>query len=163
MFSSKAATLLQEKHIKVDWGKRDRDLMTLIGAGVEINICKLCHMIDHDTNFCPLQLSGKNEDAYSNRTSQPLRNNSITTDKRGRNRVFHNGKEICNNFNTADGCIRQGRCAFLHICILCRAFDHSKTACSRLNSHDTNGKKGKTPAVNSSVTVSKQTSRTEKV
>ena len=59
LFSAKASTLLQEKQIKVDWSKRDRDLMILIGAGVEINICKLCHMVDHDTKFCPLQLAEK--------------------------------------------------------------------------------------------------------
>ncbi|CAG2208018.1 unnamed protein product [Mytilus edulis] len=59
LFSAKASTFLQEKQIKVDWSKRDRDLMILIGAGVEINICKLCHMVDHDTKFCPLQLSEK--------------------------------------------------------------------------------------------------------
>jgi hypothetical protein len=57
-FAAKAATLLQDKHIKVDWSKRDRDLLSSTGAGVEINICKLCNMIDHSTTFCPLQLSG---------------------------------------------------------------------------------------------------------
>ncbi|CAG2223729.1 unnamed protein product [Mytilus edulis] len=59
LFSAKASTLVHEKQIKVDWGKRDRDLMILIGAGVEINICKLCHMVDHDSKFCPLQFPEK--------------------------------------------------------------------------------------------------------
>ena len=37
-FVARAATLLQDKHIKVDLSKRDIDLLSLIGAGVEINI-----------------------------------------------------------------------------------------------------------------------------
>ena len=104
-FVAKAATLLQDKHIKVDWSKRDRDLLSLIGAGVEINICKLCNMIDNSTKFCPLQLSRTNRETVPNPTGQPLRNGNQNTDKRGRNRLFHNGKDICNNFNTPDGCI----------------------------------------------------------
>ncbi|CAC5385279.1 unnamed protein product [Mytilus coruscus] len=125
IFSAKAATLLQEKQIKVDWSKRDRDLMILIGAGVEINICKLCHMVDHDTKFCPLQLSEKS-------ISTPhLMRNGGNSDIRGRKRFYHNGKEICNNFNSMSGCNKDGRCLFLHLCSNCRNFDHSLTACHR--------------------------------
>jgi len=127
----KQQTLLQDKHIKVDWSKRDRDLLSLIGAGVEINICKLCNMIDHSTKFCPLQLSGTNRETVPNPTGQPLRNGNQNTDKRGRNRLFHNGKEICNNFNTPDGCKHFGRCTFLHICAKCRSSDHAQYTCPR--------------------------------
>ncbi|CAG2196837.1 unnamed protein product [Mytilus edulis] len=121
LFSAKASTLLQEKQIKVDWSKRDRDLMILIGAGVEINICKLCHMVDHDTKFCPLQLAEKS-------VSTPhLTKNSGNSDIRGRKRFYHNGKEICNNFNSLSGCNKDGRCLFLHMCSNCRNYDHSAT------------------------------------
>lgn len=131
LFSAKAATLLQDKHIKVDWSKRDRDLLSLIGAGVDINVCKLCNMIDHSSKFCPLQLAGKNRnEVMSAQTGQSgLRYVNQTTDKRGRNRSFHNGREICNNFNTSDGCKHFGRCTFLHICLKCRSSDHGQHTC----------------------------------
>ncbi|CAG2187988.1 unnamed protein product [Mytilus edulis] len=137
LFSAKASTLLQEKQIKVDWSKRDRDLMILIGAGVEINICKLCHMVDHDTKFCPLQLAEKS-------VSTPhLTKNSGNSDIRGRKRFYHNGKEICNNFNSLSGCNKDGRCLFLHMCSNCRNYDHSVTTCPRQSTHNDSEKNRK--------------------
>ena len=56
-FSAKSAVLLRTKKINVDWGKRDRDLLSLISAATHINTCRLCNMVDHTTQFCPLQTS----------------------------------------------------------------------------------------------------------
>ena len=49
LFSAKSATLLREHHVKVDWSKRDRYLLAIVAAGVQVNVCKLCHMCDHTT------------------------------------------------------------------------------------------------------------------
>ena len=59
MFSAKASTLLREHHVKIDLSKRDRDLFTPVATGIQISVCKLCHMCDHTTEFCPLQLKNK--------------------------------------------------------------------------------------------------------
>ncbi|CAC5415663.1 unnamed protein product [Mytilus coruscus] len=144
-FPAKASTPLQEKHNKVDWSKRDRDLMILIGAGVEINICKLCHMVDHDTKFCPLQLSEKSVFTLH------LMRNGGNSDIRGRKRFYHNGKEICNNFNSMSGCNEDGRCLFLHMCSNCRNYDHSLTACHRQSTHNDTEKNRKNHAFKNTV------------
>jgi hypothetical protein len=39
-FSAKSAVLLRTKKVKVDWGKRVRDLLSLISAGTHINTCR---------------------------------------------------------------------------------------------------------------------------
>ena len=44
-FCAKSAVLLRTKKVKVDWGKRDRDLLSLIYAGTHINTCRLCNMV----------------------------------------------------------------------------------------------------------------------
>ena len=49
MFSAKAAALLTKLKRKVEWSKRDRDILSLIAAGVKVNVCKLCSMSDHTT------------------------------------------------------------------------------------------------------------------
>lgn len=54
VFIANATTLFQVKQMKADWSK-----LFLIYAEVEINILKLCYMVDHETKFCPLQLSEK--------------------------------------------------------------------------------------------------------
>ncbi|CAG2237689.1 unnamed protein product [Mytilus edulis] len=106
MFSAKASTLLREHHVKVDWSKRDRDLFTLVAAGIQISVCKLCHMCDHTTEFCPLQLrnSVNHQEINSSR-------NDDRGDKYGRPKYFQDGKEICNNFNSIRGCTKR-TCSF---------------------------------------------------
>jgi hypothetical protein len=56
LFSSKAVVLLREKRVKVDWSKRDRDIISLISSGVQVTTCKLCNSVEHTTPFCPLHL-----------------------------------------------------------------------------------------------------------
>jgi hypothetical protein len=38
MFSAKAAALLTKLKKKVDWSKRDRDILSLIATGVKVNV-----------------------------------------------------------------------------------------------------------------------------
>ncbi|CAC5360687.1 unnamed protein product [Mytilus coruscus] len=86
MFSSKASTLLREHPVKVDWSKRDRDLFTLVAAGIQINVCELCHMCNHTTDFCLLQLRNKInlQEVYSFR-------NDDRSDKYGQPKYFQDG------------------------------------------------------------------------
>ena len=134
MFSAKAATLLREYKIKVDWSIRDRDILSTITSGGNINVCKLCNMYDHTTPFCHLQVSGK---------QQPQTSDSIstlgdrTTDRYGRSRVYHDGIEICNNFNGYKGCTRNN-CNFAHVCSKCRLSGHSQHSCHKINQNSSN-------------------------
>ncbi|CAC5377253.1 unnamed protein product [Mytilus coruscus] len=128
-----AATLLREQCVKVDWSKRDRDILNLVTAGASINICKICNMVDHTTAFCSMQSSGKYQ-SY-NKTSRQFEasidqgpKSDIKTDKLGRNRVYLNGEEICNNFNGDRGCQRLS-CPFKHVCSRCNLSNHSLSNC----------------------------------
>ncbi|VDH89876.1 Hypothetical predicted protein [Mytilus galloprovincialis] len=96
IFSAKAAALLREKRVKVDWSLRDRDILSLITAGSSVNVCKICNLIDHATQYCPLQSSVQVESPSSRSSSS---SNLQSVDKQGRSRVFHEGREMCNNFN----------------------------------------------------------------
>ncbi|CAG2245618.1 TMC [Mytilus edulis] len=95
LFSAKSAALLRERRIKVDWSKRDRDLLSLIVAGGNVNVCKICNLVDHTTAFCPMQTSMTYQD-YPDKVSRQV----DTTDKLGRKKIYHSGREVCNNFNT---------------------------------------------------------------
>ena len=56
LFSVKATTALREIKVKSDWGVTDNDLLTLLAPHARPDVCKICHTIDHETNFCPLFL-----------------------------------------------------------------------------------------------------------
>ncbi|CAC5387889.1 unnamed protein product [Mytilus coruscus] len=125
IIDAKASTLLREHHVKVDWSKRDRDLFTLVPAGIQITVCKLCHMCDHTTEFCPLQLRNK----VNHQEVNSLRNDD-RGDKYGRPKYFQDGKEICNNFNSIRGCTKR-TCTFSHVCTKCRSPGHSQALCGK--------------------------------
>ena len=133
MFSAKAATLLREKFVKIDWSKRDRDILNLVTAGASINICNICNMADHTTAFCSLQTSG-NYQSHFNKNSRQFEASidsgpsSDKLDKNGRTRVYFKGEEVCNNFNTARGCTRIN-CSYRHVCSKCNLSNHSLPNC----------------------------------
>ena len=54
LFSAKAATALREFKVKIDWGVKDNDLLTLSAPHTRPDACRICHAIDHVTNFCLL-------------------------------------------------------------------------------------------------------------
>ena len=128
-FSKQAAAYL-EKGIKVDWSKRHKDLFQLIVGGAKTKVCDHCGQADHQSPFCPSQIeislpSGvrrPNEGARSNVKRDP------THDKQGRLRIVHQGREICNNFNSVRGCTKSV-CNFLHICTKCRKTGHGEGSC----------------------------------
>lgn len=141
-FSARAAALLEQKGIKVDWGIRDNNLYCSILAGHRGSTCSYCSSTDHLSNFCPVSSSkgpSTNNQGFNNNnqsfrrrntsatsTGKPTRN---TTDVRGRLRVFHRSQEICNNFNTDAGCKHSG-CSHLHVCLSCKK-DHPQTQCGK--------------------------------
>ncbi|CAC5419420.1 unnamed protein product [Mytilus coruscus] len=133
MFSAKAATLLREKFVKIDWSKRDRDILNLVTSGASINICKICNMADHTTAFCSIQTSGNyqsnfNKNARQFEASIDSGPTSDKIDKNGRPRVYFKGEEICNNFNSVKGCLRIN-CHYRHVCSKCNLSNHSLSNC----------------------------------
>ncbi|VDI83594.1 Hypothetical predicted protein [Mytilus galloprovincialis] len=58
--------------------------------------------------------------------------NLQSVDKQGRSRVFHEGREMCNNFNNPKGCYRKV-CYLLHQCTKCRATGHGAATCRKSN------------------------------
>ena len=140
LFSSKAAVLLREKRVKVDWSKRDRDIISLISSGVQVTTCKLCNSVEHTTPFCPLHL----QQTDPTQTENKARNSF--TDRYGRPRFYYEGKEICNNFNGSKGCPRPN-CTFAHICSKCKATSHSQNECGKpVSSQSVTFKRGVAPA-----------------
>lgn len=118
-FTMNAASWLQQKKIKVDWSVRDNDIFIKCTAGRKAAVCAICNSTLHMHEFCPRKLS------WQPRNQTPLNSN----DKRGRARVYYNGKEICNNYNSENGCTRSG-CFFLHICSACKG-NHPVRKCTK--------------------------------
>ena len=102
-------------------------------AGQRANACQLCRSLNHLTPFCP-QHSGKklNQPSQQHRdssrqNSRPLANFG-STDRRGRPRVSYGNREICNNFNSSQGCT-QIDCRNAHVCLKCQG-THSALLCT---------------------------------
>ena len=110
LFSAKATTALREIKVKSDWGVTDNDLLTLLAPHARPDVSKICHTIDHKTNFCPLFSMNQDRLDLSRRKVQY----SDRTDRRGRTRIVHDGKEVFNNYNSLRGCVRSA-CWFAHI------------------------------------------------
>ena len=124
-FSKQAAAYL-EKGIKVDWSKRDKDLFQLLVSGVKTNSCDHCGQADHQNPFCSIQIDQSFPSGIENFSDGAKREPSH--DRRGRPRVMHKGKEICNNFNSVKGCLIAA-CSFLHIWKKCKKTGHGENSC----------------------------------
>lgn len=114
-FSLMAASHLKYNNILVDWSVRNNTLFCNLFANSKAQTCTTCNSTLHLSGFCPL--------------------NGPTGDKRygdmdsyGRKRQFHDGREICNNYNGVRGC-QLPRCRNAHLCIECKG-EHSKQNCS---------------------------------
>ena len=129
MFSAQASAHLSYSNIKIDWSVRNKTLFCNIFTSRKANACYLCQSSLHLASFCP-KLSEIGFQARS-------RNNSEQSimDRWGRNRVQINGQEICNNFNSTQGC-RKPRCRFLHACLTCNK-DHSQQDCKESKNSQT--------------------------
>ena len=140
LFSLRSANALALYKIKIDWSVRDRDLLQLISSGAKSKTCNHCGEVSHDTKFCPFpdRQPSTSSTGYMYRGYS---NDNPTTDKHGRRRIVYNGSEVCNNFNTKRGCIRNS-CPFTHICSQCKSKSHASVACPGI-------KKSTTTSVNS--------------
>lgn len=139
MFSARAASLLSNYGLKVDWSKKDNDMYCKVFAGRRAHACLLCSSLSHATEFCPQSSGprGTKRDASGNQTSsgQSAKGKNFGkgknfSDQHGRPRVFLGNVEICNNFNGDRGCYRDD-CRFIHVCMICKATDHNKHNCNK--------------------------------
>lgn len=112
-FSARAATMLLDYGIKIDWSKRDYDLFSKHFAGCRAHACSLCGSVTHKVAFCPMSADGSSSGSNTNNNNKKTRNqntNSNSTfasnDIAGRVRSYVDGKEICNNYNSNKGCGR---------------------------------------------------------
>jgi hypothetical protein len=132
LFSLRAASFLEQLGVKVDWSQGDRKLLQLVTGNAKF--CGLCGEVSHDASFCHLQTEGNptiaKKPQYGGPTASTSRPSTSELDMRGRKRIFHNGAELCNNFNALRGCTR-AECAFAHICITCKSSKHGKDLCDR--------------------------------
>jgi hypothetical protein len=132
-FSFKAAQYLLQQGIKIDWGIRDNELFMSIFTGQKVNSCDTCGNFSHTANFCPdtstspfvsaprteWQKGGTYPKRFD-RFSAPSAD-GIKKDRKGRVIVeFSNGRQICNNYNSEDGCDFKDKCNFVHACSICK-------------------------------------------
>ena len=127
-FSARAAALIQQHNVKIDWAVRDNGTFCSLFVGQTANVCSLCGSVAHSSNFCPMLASGKPQSGYAYRGPPGRPNQTPTsTDIQGRPRVSVGQREVCNNFNSDRGCPRRD-CKFLHSCLKCRA-PHASVVC----------------------------------
>ena len=143
-FSAKAAALLQQHHVKVDWSIRDNNLYCTIFAGMKANNCGLCSSITHSTEFCPMLVNPnfkKGQNQYN--TGINLNNPSSSTIKKAdRPNASFQGIQLCHNYNERT-CYRKQNCKFLHLCYDCHS-PHPKSQCKNKpkDKSETHEKKG---------------------
>ena len=133
-FSLQASSQLRYNNVPVDWSIRDNNLFCNIFANVLPNSCELCQSTLHSSGFCPsinqsagqsgsnLQNKGFSYGQRVNRSTQQPR-----LDNAGRPRRLHDGREVCNNYNSPRGC-QFYNCNNLHVCSDCKA-GHSRVVC----------------------------------
>ncbi|CAC5394848.1 unnamed protein product [Mytilus coruscus] len=108
---------MRHNNIHVDWSIRNNTLFCNIFANIKPNTCSICSSSFHSSSYC-------NQSNNSNRNTTGLYRSD--QDIHGKERSYHSGKEICNNFNGKTGCFRP-HCRNLHICL--SYGEHPKTVC----------------------------------
>ena len=106
----------------------ESNILILLAPHARSDVCKICHAIDHATNLYPLFSINQDRHDLSRRRVQY----SDRTDRRGRARIVHDGKEVCNNYNSLKGCVRSA-CSFAHICNSC-FLSHTVFNCDKTSS-----------------------------
>ena len=117
-FSLKAAAHLKYQNIPVDWSVRNNTLFCNIFADQKPNTCHICHSISHTAGFCPSLVAPQGE----------IQSKKSQQDPGSRQKVYSQGREICNHYNGDKGCMRQ-RCGYLHVCLVCQK-NHPKIQCT---------------------------------
>ena len=129
-FSAKAAALLHQRHIKVDWSIRDNSLFCTMFAGMKINTCGMCYSVNHASDFCPLLVNPhlKKMQQGNNGNFRHQHNGNSNGTKRPN---FLQGTQFCINYNER-ACTRPA-CKFLHVCYECSG-PHPKSKCNSKSS-----------------------------
>lgn len=127
-FSARAAALLEQRRVLIDWSIPDHGLVTKIFAGCPADVCRHCKSVMHSSEFCDLtrkdfrlqtRVNPYNKNFNSDvqgRMSQGRR--SSDRDIGGRKKVFFSGMEICNNYNFRS-CTNGAGCRYAHVCVAC--------------------------------------------
>ena len=117
-FAARSAALILQHNVKLDWGVRDNGLFCTLFVGQTAKVCSLCGSVAHLSGFCPM---------LANVNATPVGKNLFLGPTMGRPRVSVGQRELCNNFNSEQGCTRQN-CKFLHSCLVCKS-PHSSVRC----------------------------------
>lgn len=137
MFSAKRATMLLQHNLKIDWSKGDFELRQKMCAGSKVNSCSFCSSTLHTSAMCQMKTS--------NQHAMPIANSSEGSDSLGRDIVWHDIQQLCNNFNWARGC-QKPYCKYLHVCKLCKAKSHGKFNCVKSQDSTKHGQPSQRPA-----------------
>ena len=124
MFSARAATLLLNHNVKLDWSVRDNDMYCKLFAGRRAIACGICSSMAHSTDFCPLSTGFRNNRRLGGTGHFNKSENGVA--QRGK------GDGICHAFNSTKGCVRLV-CRFAHACMVCRSAEHGRTHCQGSN------------------------------
>lgn len=112
-FSARANQYLVQQNVHIDWGKRDERLFNKFVCNRKPNSCG---SVAHTTPFCPEAASRPYRVNPAAATAQKA--GIAKADMRGRNIVYVGNKQVCNNFNSVNGCILQS-CPRAHVCLKC--------------------------------------------
>ena len=127
-FSAKAAALLHQHHLKVDWSHQDHNLFNEIFVGHKTNACQIWDSSAHTANFClqakfpnPSTILNPAIDHSPNRrcmaVKQPFPRGPPPQDTNFQGRPRCRLQEFCNNLN--DSSCNRSPCPFLHYCAIC--------------------------------------------
>ena len=119
-FAAEAAAHLKFNNVVIDWSIRNNRLFCNIFSSARPIVCSNCNSPFHNTISC-------NQRMYNSQYFNKSRGSE--QDLYGRERVFHMGREVCNNFNGMKGCSNV-RCRNAHVCLNCKG-DQSKMLCSK--------------------------------
>jgi hypothetical protein len=144
-YSAFAATNLQAG-LKVDWSEKWTAIYSKTTSGRRVQTCDLCGSMRHFTDYCQGNADKPGKMAASRSYSGVA---SPYSDGHGRPRVYHNSREICNNFNETS-CFRPN-CKYEHVCSTCKG-SHPVPQCTQRKG----SKGGKPTAEKSNTTNAKQ-------
>ena len=127
MFSAKCAVMLLQHNVKLDWSKGDPELRALVCAGAHVKTCSFCGSTIHSSHMCPQKSLRKTQIKPGNYTRNAQVQEGL--DIHGREILYYDGNQVCNNFNTTRGCSKP-YCKYLHICKSCKSAEHNRVQCT---------------------------------
>ncbi len=132
----------ETENIPVDWASIDTKLYLTTFSGLRTISCEVCANPNHTQRFCPLnQGHGNNDETHvssrrhfsTSGSSSSVPYGGSTVDKYGRPRIYRNGREVCNNYNSVGCTVRHAPAGPAHVCSICNG-SHPAHQCNR-NQH----------------------------